>query len=617
VPEPDNCCATKPNQLADWWMSASGQHCDEPHVDTVNPAGGTQHMRFSRSDLGGSPAGCVSHDTFCRVNAFSQSQNTAANNPNFPGALPPGITTVSFDVARSLAPGSVGVSLTYFSVAEANATGQEVDSDAFGYMSAYDLVLGSYAYLGAMAGNEVYDHVEMIYNRCNGTDQYYWNGTLMYSGQGATRAGAIGIERHIFQTNNAVDGDIDIDNFFVNRVAPCPQTCGDGVIEGTEECEPAPPGDACCPGLCGAAGTPDECICARSNDLGDCAPRALVNGENGPFLTDGGLYSYLADAPFTSVDTCGSDYDTELYWNINPQCTTYSVYNDECIDSTFGGIQAAGDPNASCYTPGGCTAQIPCPTSSCQCNPTTPGLTYTFLVGTYPSTFVPAACTNTVVHITKKTSCNLGGPIPGGACCNTLTGTCTDGLEAPACAGPFDVYSDNKLCSMVPCEAITGACCNTAPGSGGACTVTTQANCPESQYQTWTPNGDCTAPCDEVTGSCCDGLSGSCTITIQGACSCAQCSWTEGGACPGNCVAATGACCVDDGLATANCTDGVTLAACAGTWTQGVACANLPDPCQPDFVAIPTVSEWGLAVLALMLLIGGKIYFSRRDAATA
>ena len=27
---------------------------------------------------------------------------------------------------------------------------------------------------------------------------------------------------------------------------------------------------------------------------------------------------------------------------------------------------------------------------------------------------------------------------------------------------------------------------------------------------------------------------------------------------------------------------------------------------------IPTVSEWGLVVLTLALLIGGKIYFSRR-----
>ena len=30
--------------------------------------------------------------------------------------------------------------------------------------------------------------------------------------------------------------------------------------------------------------------------------------------------------------------------------------------------------------------------------------------------------------------------------------------------------------------------------------------------------------------------------------------------------------------------------------------------------AIPTVSEWGLVVLTLMLLIGAKVYFGRRQA---
>jgi hypothetical protein len=33
--------------------------------------------------------------------------------------------------------------------------------------------------------------------------------------------------------------------------------------------------------------------------------------------------------------------------------------------------------------------------------------------------------------------------------------------------------------------------------------------------------------------------------------------------------------------------------------------------------AIPTVSEWGLAVLTLLLMIAGKVYFTRRETATA
>ena len=33
--------------------------------------------------------------------------------------------------------------------------------------------------------------------------------------------------------------------------------------------------------------------------------------------------------------------------------------------------------------------------------------------------------------------------------------------------------------------------------------------------------------------------------------------------------------------------------------------------------AIPTLSEWGLVILALLLLAGGKVYFNRRRRAAA
>jgi hypothetical protein len=36
----------------------------------------------------------------------------------------------------------------------------------------------------------------------------------------------------------------------------------------------------------------------------------------------------------------------------------------------------------------------------------------------------------------------------------------------------------------------------------------------------------------------------------------------------------------------------------------------LPPPPPPG--DIPTVSEWGIAIMALLLLIGAMIYFSRR-----
>jgi hypothetical protein len=63
------------------------------------------------------------------------------------------------------------------------------------------------------------------------------------------------------------------------------------------------------------------------------------------------------------------------------------------------------------------------------------------------------------------------------------------------------------------------------------------------------------------------------------------------------------------------CTDGVIQADCQGEnliWTKGAACSQVD--CPATFQAIPTVSEWGLVVLALLLLVGAKVYFGRREA---
>ena len=46
--------------------------------------------------------------------------------------------------------------------------------------------------------------------------------------------------------------------------------------------------------------------------------------------------------------------------------------------------------------------------------------------------------------------------------------------------------------------------------------------------------------------------------------------------------------------------------------TDDDACAT---PCAPDctcVLKIPTVSQWGLAILVLLLLAGAKVYFGRR-----
>jgi len=619
-PEPDNCCVTKPHPINDWFMSASSQHCEEPHIDTVNPMNvGGQHLRFSRSADGGNPHGAVcptgatAQPGACRQSAFTGNVSAV-----FPALQNPGITTTSFDVARDAAVGD-GPFMEILWSNQSNSEGyvaQLIRVDVYGYVDVRDFFLAAWARLGELTPG--YHHIEISQDQCNpagvGSQTYKFDGVTEYT---MAWAGVQSVEQEVWLGSNAGGANIDFDNFLVTRnliAEPvCPSVCGDGVVSGDEECDtvPAPGDDSCCPGNCDQL----TCLCNDpTNTIFDCAPRAVANGVNGPYMTDGGFFSYVADAPFTSIDTCDSDFDTEIYWNISPDCGLYQLFNDECVPGTFGGYQDPGDPNASCFQLTGY------PGSSCLCA-ATPAGTYTFVISQYTtsgSTFIPPRCSNTTVNITKKTSCDLGGPIPGGACCSGL-GDCTDGVAALACAGQYDTYSVNKLCSMVPCVAVLGACCNRAPGAGGACVVTTEAECPTSQYQGWTQGADCTeAPCAEVTGSCCNSLTGAClSDVIQSQCPPgADYSWTEGGSCS-TCVARQGACCVKPDVLTAECTS-TTFAQCntlGGVWTDSTDCANVL--CTPDFIPIPTVSEWGLAVLALLLLIGGKIYFSRREAAMA
>jgi hypothetical protein len=626
APNPDNCCVLKPHPINDWFMSGSAQHCQEPSIRSVHPASGSQHMRIQRSTQGGNPAGCTTTDvgtgTACRLSAF-----TPNVNPGSPGTLfNPGVTTSSFDVSRDVAAGVPGMEIQWSN--QSNSEGllaQKILFHYLGYIFAADYDLGVYVYLGYMSAGQ-YHHIQTDHDICGDEVRYYLDGELLHTGSWSNGASqnVQSIEQYVWLGDNSPGAIFDWDNFSVTRnliAEPvCPSICGDGDVTGSEDCEPGAD-EACCPGQCGAVGSAGECQCPDpTNSIFTCAPKAVVNGVNGPFISDGGFFSYAADAPFTSVETCDSDFDSQIFWNLTPDCAQYESFNDDCFEDDYAGGQQPGDPNASCY--GG--AAPPPGYQACICNATVPGTTYTFLIAEWApppagTTLIPPFCSSTVVEITKKTSCALGGPIPGGACCDRLTGLCTDGVEAAACAGQFQVYSDNKLCSMVECEAITGACCNTAPGAGGACVETTQAACPISQYQSWTMNAVCAdVECDEVTGSCCNTLSGTCATTIQ-----AQCGpgsdfvWTEGGSCS-TCVARTGACCVEPDVLTATCTDGQTLAQCTaagGVWSDSQPCSAVE--CTPNFIPIPTVSEWGLAVLALMLLIGGKIYFSRREAAMA
>ena len=131
---------------------------------------------------------------------------------------------------------------------------------------------------------------------------------------------------------------------------------------------------------------------------------------------------------------------------------------------------------------------------------------------------------------------------------------------------------------------------------------------------------DCGATlCLEVRGACCNGFTGGCTETIQDDCEGQNLAWSQETDChETTCDPTPGACCdlgdVDALTGIGVCTDGVIQADCQGEnneWTKGTTCTRVV--CRVD-VVIPTVSEWGLVVLTLLLLLGGKLAFRTRYA---
>ena len=124
------------------------------------------------------------------------------------------------------------------------------------------------------------------------------------------------------------------------------------------------------------------------------------------------------------------------------------------------------------------------------------------------------------------------------------------------------------------------------------------------------PSGTpCSPDTDECTADICDGVNVFCTHPDNGLCgACCLVDWS----------------CRDDFIeSTCNGLGGTFVGAavdCGGD-SDGDGVVDHCDLCPgvDDFVfgpgcvnAIPTVSEWGMVILALLLLTGGKVYFSRR-----
>lgn len=330
-----NCCLDEPHPANGWYRSATDQHCGEPHIETANPASGTQHLRFAPG-VGGNPTGCTGFGPNCRVTAFTP-------------ALSPDPTLVRFSIDFDIAtPGWVAGAgeLTYWGIDDSDLTARRLEI-AFG-SDGQLYVLDAYGYRVAAVPFDTsgaYTHVHVDVDPCLGLVEYWYDDALVYSQTSA--AWIDHMNRAIFMSDNRA-ATFDVDNYVVTREMSVCGVCGDGIKGIDEECDGAD-------GPCGAvrcidAGQANECTC--SPICTQASPCVLQPGDNGPFIppcdTDACYFTYAAGAQVVSIDTCGSNFDTVIaYWGSATDATDLGSLNDDCQAELPPG--AGSEPSASCY----------------------------------------------------------------------------------------------------------------------------------------------------------------------------------------------------------------------------------------------------------------------------
>jgi hypothetical protein len=420
------------------------------------------------------------------------------------------------------------------------------------------------------------------------------------------------LEQFLAFGNNFIGSQLDLDNLVMSSELECPSECGNGLIEPpNEQCEPGLTPTGCGAGhACGAVGTPEECTCGRICTLAE--PCELSNGTNGPFVgpfdaSFGGIFIYNAPAGVdaVSVELCGSTgIDTNiLYFGSCGDVNDPGSANDDCCDPTdanCGSFGNGSDPSASCYNNVGAPNYESC---TCHDNPLPDDNCYILQLNGGNSTTATFT-----IEVNKKATCG-GGHL--GACCDTNgadTG-CSDNVLSGDCVGADKVWTENGKCVDITCECIPLCSAGPAPcgddGCGGSCGTCGDGDVCNGE-ETCGSEGQCVAGTPLVCndGNACNGVE-SCNPS-SGCVPGTPLSCNDGVACNGveSCNPSSG--CVNG--TPVNCDDGRDCS---------VDTCNEPDgSCSYDEsdCSIPTVSEWGLVVLTLMLLIGAKVYFGRRQA---
>jgi hypothetical protein len=232
--------------------------------------------------------------------------------------------------------------------------------------------------------------------------------------------------------------------------------------------------------------------------------------------------------------------------------------------------------------------------------------------------------------------CTLGGLDECGACCDQNTGQCREVTsDSFDCIGEAETFFWDQQCSEVSC-GLTGACC-----LGGLCSPGwTETQCVVDNGGWYFGNGsECTLGGLDECGACCDQNTGQCrevtsdsfdclgeadifswnqqcpeiTCALPAVCgnnireAAEECDGSDDAPCPGQCqvdctCGGPGQVCGNNIREGTEQCDGMDDAACPGLCQADCTCPSEP---------IPTVSEWGMVVLTLSLLVGFKLKFGR------
>ncbi len=481
--------------------------------------------------------------------------NLTACTPSQP-AQPPGRTILSFDVSGS---GTGGSTLEFVALADDDPSGSlaaRLIFDAGGslYFEPHDA--GPW-HVGA------YRNVRLELDPDRNTVRFCYGGQLVSLNE-FDEFQARTVQRAIFQADNG--GRVwDIDNYEVTRGASGVAPCG----VNTAECGPGPCVALKAVAVKGEPISPRSVVYARPSDV--ISAETYVSGWG----------AALAELRL---------YQTSLYLRIPATSGTSGTILPFGWDAPLQRVECGADPDCPPAHPvcsplfSFCTGPDHDPESGVAIDTARADFA---LAGITPLLLAEDVAHLDVFRVFALAEDSTGAVDPGGAryaASQTLVvsedacGAFTFEFEraqtffADAMLDPTVVHPATRSLVVHVC-ADDGLYCNGLEScASGTCVITPPANCDDGNVCTADICIESVDACGylAVCGACCDAWDGTCTDEVaEPDCNCPQCQWHPA----------------------AECADIV---------------------CETVFVVIPTVSQWGAVVLALLLLIGEKVAFGRR-----